>query len=84
MREPRGGEAIVCDETGLAVFDLIRGHRTLAGAVHCAFDLRELDGKELRREPIEKRKELLAELLDVGCDGIVGEGQKPEGARCKA
>jgi bifunctional non-homologous end joining protein LigD len=39
------GEAIVCDETGLAVFDLIRGHRTVAGAVHCAFDLLELDGK---------------------------------------
>jgi ATP-dependent DNA ligase len=35
------GEAIVCDETGLAVFDLIRGHRTFAGAVHCAFDLLE-------------------------------------------
>jgi bifunctional non-homologous end joining protein LigD len=31
--------------------------------VHCAFDLLELDGKDLRREPIEKRKELLAELL---------------------
>lgn len=32
------GEAIMCDETGLAVFDLIRGHRSLAAAVHCAFD----------------------------------------------
>jgi bifunctional non-homologous end joining protein LigD len=42
---------------------LIRGHRTIAGAVHCAFDLLELDGKDLRRQPIEKRKELLAELL---------------------
>jgi ATP-dependent DNA ligase len=27
------GEAIVCDENGLSVFDLIRGHRTVAGAV---------------------------------------------------
>jgi bifunctional non-homologous end joining protein LigD len=57
------GGVIVCDENGLAVFDLIRGHRTVAGAVHCAFDLLELDGKDLRREPIEKRKELLADLL---------------------
>jgi bifunctional non-homologous end joining protein LigD len=57
------GEAIVCDETGLAVFDLIRGHRTVAGAVHCAFDLLELYGKDLQREPIEKRKQLLKELL---------------------
>ena len=29
----------------------------------CAFDLLELNGKDLRREPIEKRKELLAKLL---------------------
>jgi len=57
------GEAIVCDETGLAVFDLMRGHRTIAGAVLCAFDLLELNGKDLRRNPIEKRKASLAKLL---------------------
>jgi bifunctional non-homologous end joining protein LigD len=58
------GEAIVCDKNGLAVFDLIRRHGALASAVHCAFDLLELDGRDLRREPIEKRKALLAELLN--------------------
>ena len=47
------GEAIVCDETGLAV--LMRRHGALSTAVHCAFDLLELDGRDLRREPIEKR-----------------------------
>jgi ATP dependent DNA ligase-like protein len=57
------GEAIVCDENGLAVFELIRRHGALATAVHCAFDLLELDGNDLRRHPIEKRKELLAELV---------------------
>ena len=57
------GEAIVCDENGLAVFDLIRRHGALASAVHCAFDLLELDGQDLRREPIEKRKASLAKLL---------------------
>src|SRR6516162_764983 len=57
------GEAIVCDENGLAVFDLIRLHGTLASAVHVAFDLLELDGKDLRRQPIEIRKHLLAKLL---------------------
>src|SRR5215472_6758053 len=57
------GEAIVCDENGLAVFDLIRGHGSKTSAVLCAFDLLELDGKDLRREPIEKRKALLAKLL---------------------
>jgi ATP-dependent DNA ligase len=53
------GEAIVCDENGLAVFELICRHGTLASAVLCAFDLLELDGRDLRREPIEV---LLAKL----------------------
>src|SRR6516164_3236724 len=57
------GEAIVCDENGLAVFDLIRGHGSKTSAILCAFDLLELDGKDLRRRPIEERKGLLAKLL---------------------
>ena len=57
------GEAIVCDENGVADFELIRGHGTAANAVHCAFDLLELDGRDLRRRPIEERKSLLAKLL---------------------
>jgi ATP-dependent DNA ligase len=56
------GEAVVCDENGLADFELIRGHRT-ADAIHCAFDLLELDGRDLRRRPIEERKRLLTQLL---------------------
>jgi bifunctional non-homologous end joining protein LigD len=65
------GEAIVCDENGLAVFDLIRRHGALASAVHCAFDLLELDGRDLRRDPIEKRKALLAKLLKEQQTSIV-------------
>jgi bifunctional non-homologous end joining protein LigD len=57
------GEAIVCDENGLAVFELIRGHDSKTSAVLCAFDLLELDGRDLRRRPIEERKGLLAKLL---------------------
>jgi ATP-dependent DNA ligase len=57
------GEAIVCDENGLALFDLIRRHDAGESAVLSAFDLLELDGKDLRRKPIETRKPLLAELL---------------------
>jgi bifunctional non-homologous end joining protein LigD len=57
------GEAIVCDENGLAVFDLIRGDGAGERAVLSAFDLLELDGKDLRRKPIETRKALLAKLL---------------------
>jgi ATP-dependent DNA ligase len=37
---------------------LIRRHGALVSAVLCAFDLLELDGRGLRREPIEERKKL--------------------------
>jgi ATP-dependent DNA ligase len=57
------GEAIVCNENGLAVFELIRGHSSKTSAVLCAFDLLELDGRDLRRRPIEEQKSLLAKLL---------------------
>jgi bifunctional non-homologous end joining protein LigD len=39
------------------------GHRTGAAAEYCAFDLLELDGRDLRHQPIESRKTLLAQLL---------------------
>lgn len=38
------------------MLDLIRGHRANAAAVLCAFDLLELDGEDLRRDPIEVQK----------------------------
>jgi bifunctional non-homologous end joining protein LigD len=57
------GEAIVSYEDGLAIFDHIRGHGTLASATHCAFDLLQVDGRDLRREPLEARKRALAKLL---------------------
>ena len=45
------------------MFDLIRGRQPSAAAVLCAFDLLELDGDDLRREPIETRKSTLKSLL---------------------
>jgi ATP-dependent DNA ligase len=57
------GEAIVCDDSGLAVFELIRRRRHEASAILCAFDLLEFDGEDLRRLPIEDRKSALANLL---------------------
>jgi bifunctional non-homologous end joining protein LigD len=76
------GEAIVCDGDDLAVFDLIRSHRSNAIAVLSAFDLLEVNGEDVRREPIEDRKRLLAGLLrfphdgiavTLGCEGIVSK-----------
>jgi bifunctional non-homologous end joining protein LigD len=49
--------------TGLPSSKLIRGHGSKTSAVLCSFDLLELDGRDLRRRPIEERKGLLAKLL---------------------
>jgi bifunctional non-homologous end joining protein LigD len=64
------GEAIVCDDGGLAVFDLIRSHGTNAVAVLCAFDLLEVNGEDVRREHIEDRKRRLAGVPRLPHDGI--------------
>jgi bifunctional non-homologous end joining protein LigD len=65
------GEAIVVDERGLSTFDLLRSWRHDRAAVLCAFDLIEIDDKDLRKTPIEERKQALARLLRRGGDGIV-------------
>jgi bifunctional non-homologous end joining protein LigD len=58
------GEIAVCDETGLAVFDLLRhGSQIKTEAVLFAFDLLELDGQDLRPMPIEVRKHKLEQLV---------------------
>ncbi len=74
-------EAIVCNDAGLAVFDLIRRRPSHLDAVLCAFDLIELDGTDLRREPIEKRKRFLQRLLGGANYGIAyNEHFETEGA----
>jgi bifunctional non-homologous end joining protein LigD len=50
----------------LAVFERIRYRRADESVFSYAFDLLELDGQDLRREPIETRKATLASLLR-GC-----------------
>jgi hypothetical protein len=64
------GEAIVSDDSGLAVFELIRSFRHDHAAVLCAFDLLELDGEDLRRLPIEQRKQMLVRLLHGPYPGL--------------
>jgi bifunctional non-homologous end joining protein LigD len=65
------GEAIVTNDRGLAVFDLIRHKRHGEDALLIAFDLIELDGEDLRRTPIEQRKHTLARLVRRSHAGIV-------------
>ena len=64
------GEAIACDERGLSVFDMIRLRQHDNAVTLCAFDLLELDGEDLRREPIEVRKATLKGLLRRARPGI--------------
>jgi hypothetical protein len=56
------GEAVACNDQGLAVFDRLRYRRADASVFLYAFDLLELDGQDLRREPLETRKATLSEL----------------------
>jgi bifunctional non-homologous end joining protein LigD len=54
------GEVVCCDERGLAIFQKLRQRREEPSAFLYAFDLLELNGTDLRREPIEVRKATLA------------------------
>ena len=54
------GEAVACDDSGLAIFNRIRYRRHDALVFLYAFDLLSLNGHDLRREPIEDRKAALA------------------------
>jgi bifunctional non-homologous end joining protein LigD len=65
------GEAIAFEHDGLASFELLRGRRHDRLVTLCAFDLIELDGRDLRREPLEVRKRRLAQLLHKPLPGLV-------------
>jgi bifunctional non-homologous end joining protein LigD len=58
------GEVVICGEDGIPIFNRLREGKQVKGeALLFAFDLIELDGRDLRREPIETRKAALARLL---------------------
>jgi hypothetical protein len=59
------GEAVCCDEKGLAVFHVLRRRWNEPQAFLYAFDLLELDGTDLRRESIEVRRATLASILPL-------------------
>jgi bifunctional non-homologous end joining protein LigD len=64
------GEAIACERNGLSVFEMIRWRQHDYAVTLSAFDLLELDGEDLRREPIEVRKATLKGLLRRAQRGI--------------
>ena len=64
------GEAVACDGDGMPVFDRLRYRRQDGRVFLYAFDLLELNGQDLRREPIEIRKRQLATLLRAAWVGL--------------
>jgi bifunctional non-homologous end joining protein LigD len=57
------GEAVCCDDDGRPSFERIRYRQHDAGVFLYAFDLIELGGDDLRREPLDVRKATLRSLL---------------------
>ncbi len=64
------GEAVACDDHGVASFDLVRHHRANESIFLYAFDLIELNGDDLRRDPLEVRKATLASIVAKASPGI--------------
>jgi bifunctional non-homologous end joining protein LigD len=75
------GEVAVADTDGITCFDLLRkGPWVRPDAVLCAFDLIELNGEDVGRQSIERRKDILERLVrgygpDISfVDHISGDG----------
>jgi bifunctional non-homologous end joining protein LigD len=64
------GEAVACDDNGVASFDLIRHHRANDSVFLYAFDLIELNGDDLRRDPLQVRKATLASIVGKARSGL--------------
>ena len=65
------GEAVACGDDGIPDFDRLRYCRHDDSVLLCAVDLIELDGDDLRREPLVTRKATLASLLSKASPGIL-------------
>jgi ATP-dependent DNA ligase len=64
------GEAVACDDNGVPSFDRLRRRQHDASAFLYAFDLIELNGDDLRRDPLEIRKATLASVLGRAGHGL--------------
>src|SRR4029077_4366363 len=64
------GEVVCCNDRGLAVFQALRRRENEARSFLFAFDLLELNGMDLRAEPIEVRKATLASILRKSRPGV--------------
>jgi bifunctional non-homologous end joining protein LigD len=61
---------VCCDDDGVPSFDRIRYRRYDASVFLYAFDLIELNGNDVRRDPLEVRKAALASVLAKATSGL--------------
>jgi len=66
------GEACVCGSDGVPVFALLHSGSYDSAVVLYAFDLLELNGTDLRTEPLERRKAKLAKLIHSADQSRIG------------
>src|SRR5256885_6035711 len=64
------GEAVACGEDGIASFSRIRYRRHDADVFLYAFDLIELNGDDLRHDPLAVRKATLVSVLARAAPGL--------------
>ena len=64
------GEGVVCNDTGLAVFDKLHSKTNDHSVVMFAFDILEVDGDDCRPLQLIERKARLRKLLARTKDGI--------------
>jgi bifunctional non-homologous end joining protein LigD len=64
------GEAVACGDDGIANFERIRYRHNDDSVFLYAFDLIELNGDDLRRDPLDVRKATLANVLARAAPGL--------------
>jgi bifunctional non-homologous end joining protein LigD len=64
------GEAVACDDNGVTSFNRVRYRRYDESIFLYAFDLIELNGDDLRRDPLQRRKATLKMILAKTAAGI--------------
>jgi ATP-dependent DNA ligase len=83
------GEAVCCDDAGVAVFEKLHGRACDDRAFLYAFDLLELGGEDWRPRPLEERKARLAKLIAKAPAGLAfnehmdGDGAAVFAQACK-
>jgi bifunctional non-homologous end joining protein LigD len=75
------GEAVSCGDDGIASFDRIRHRHNDDGVFLYAFDLIELDGDDLRRDPLAVRKTTLGSILSRAVPGFSAARRRQKTAR---